>query len=354
MGFSVLAQAISIGAMLYVVKTNYVNEAGKLTPTGETGAKTTLAICQNVAGVVMFLGTMALNMVVRKFLHVEPLSAVTVNHESQAFIGVRGSLTGPGTGGLELSRNNFKLSAGYANREFDASGHEIIGFKTEADTKIVGNQDLLTLQSPQLKLVASQSSSSVLFNNEKMHAYVGGSEVAPETSLQMGEIQLTSPRGGAASKQKGIRLGISTAGTAVSMSENWIRLSCDDGTMLEIEKNSQAKLSYGNSSASVLLTQTEASLNFGIQTVKLGSTGVDIAGVIKILAPAVGIFDVQGKMTVSSEILAVIADGMKDQVESIAKEKTSAAINRMNRHVSNIKRGLETKISAALTKSGAV
>jgi hypothetical protein len=73
MGFSVLAQVATVATMLALVKTSYVKD-GKLTPEGESGAKTTLAICQNVAGVVMFLGTMVLNAAVRKFLHIEPLS----------------------------------------------------------------------------------------------------------------------------------------------------------------------------------------------------------------------------------------------------------------------------------------
>jgi hypothetical protein len=167
----------------------------------------------------------------------------------------------------------------------------------------------------------------------------------------MGNIQLSSP-GSAASLQKGIRLGVSSAGTALSMSANWVRVSCNDGTMLEIQKNTQAKLSFGNSSSSVLLKQNEASLNFGTQSVKIDSTGVDIAGAITILAPALGVPDVQGMVTLSSEMLAVIAENMKDQVESIAVEQTSAAYNLAMRQISSIKRSLETKISEATTKAG--
>jgi hypothetical protein len=349
MGFSVLAQVATVATMLALVKTSYVKD-GKLTPEGESGAKTTLAICQNVAGVVMFLGTMVLNAAVRKFLHIEPLSAVTVNHESQAFIGVINSATG--SGGLELQPNEFKLSAGNTNRSFRTSGHEVVGFDRNADTQILGTQDLLTLQSRQLRLNATLSSSTVLFNDVKMHAFVGGNEANPGTSLQMGNIQLTSPGGGAASLQRGIRLGVTATGTAVGMSEGWVRVSCDDGSMLEIQRGSQAKLSYGGSSASVLLKQNEASLNFGTQSVKIDSTGVDIAGAITILAPALGVPDVQGMVTLSSEMLAVIAENMKDQVESIAVEQTSAAYNLAMRQISSIKRSLETKISEATTKAG--
>jgi hypothetical protein len=351
MGFSVLAQVATVATMLALVKTSYVKD-GQLTPEGESGAKTTLAICQNVAGVVMFLGTLVLNAVVRKFLNIEPLSAVTVNHESQAFIGVINSTRG--SGGLELEPNQFKLSAGNTNRSFRTSGHDVVGFEGNANTQILGNQDLLTLQSRQLRLNATQSSSTVLFDDAKMHAFVGGTANNPDTSLQMGNIQLTSPAAGAASPQRGIRLGVTATGTAVGMSEGWVRVSCDDGSMLEIQRGSQAKLSYGGSSASVLLKQNEASLNLGTQSVKIDSTGVDIAGAITILAPAVGIPDVRATVTLSSEMLAFIAENMKDQVESIAVEQTSAAYNLAMSQISNIKRSLETKISEATTKAGAV
>jgi hypothetical protein len=349
-GFSIFAQVASVATMLAVVKSTYVKD-GELTPEGESGAKVTLSICQNITGAIMFLGTIALNAAVRKFLTNEPLSAVTVNHESEAFIGVRGPITQPGTGGLELKINEFKLSAGNINRSFKTHGHEVVGFDTNAGTQILGNQDILTLRSKQLKLTATSSKSAVLFNDDKMLAYVGGSEASPGTSLQMGNIQLSSP-GSAASLQKGIRLGVSSAGTALSMSANWVRVSCNDGTMLEIQKNTQAKLSFGNSSSSVLLKQNEASLNFGTQSVKLGPTGVDIAGAITILAPAVGVPDALGKVTVSSEMLGVIADNMKNQVKSIALEQSSAAYNLAMSQISSIKRSLETKISEATTKAG--
>jgi hypothetical protein len=352
-GFSILAQVASVATMLAVVKSTYVKD-GELTPEGESGAKVTLSICQNITGAIMFLGTIALNAAVRKFLTNEPLSAVTVNHASEAFIGVRGSLRG--SGGLELKPNEFRLSAANTNRGFRVHGHEVVGFETVANpqfTQIVGNGALLTLQSQQLNLIAKESSSAVLFKGDKMHAYVGGDEAAPKTSLQMGNIYL-SPPSGDPGFQQGIRLGVSSAGTAVSMSTDWIRVSCDDGTRLEIQKNTQAKLSFGNSSASVLLKQNEASLNFGTQSVKLGPTGVDIAGAITILAPAVGVPDALGKVTVSSEMLGVIADNMKNQVESIALEQSSAAYNLAMSQISSIKRSLETKISEATTKAGTV
>lgn len=353
MAISVLAQVAAVATMLAVVKSSYVKD-GKLTPTGESGAKTTLAVCQNVAGVVMFLGTIVLNCIVRKFLHVEPLAAMTVNHESEAFIGVKGSMTSAGTGGLELGLNQFKLSAGNQNRDFRTSGHEVVGYGSDANTKIEGTNDLITIQAQQVKIAATSAPGGVLFNGDIMHAWVGGDSANPGTSLQMGKVELTAPGAAAAAEVKGIRLGVATAGTSVSMAEDWVRVSCVDGSMLELQKNSQAKLIYANSSASVLLKQTEASLNFGNQAIKISNTGIDIAGLITVLAPAVGIPDAKAIVSVSSELAAAAASKAQDKIEMVAVEVSSQAYNRIMRNLSNIKRSLETKISEATTKSGAV
>lgn len=353
MGFSVLAQAAAVATMLLVVKSNYVKD-GKLTPTGESGAKTTLAICQNVAGVVMFLGTMALNAVVRKFLHTEPLSAVTVNHESEAFIGVRGSSTHPGTGGLELLPNQFKLSAGNANRKFKTPAHEVIGFESDADTQIVGTQDKLEIKAHQVSIGATSTPGSIVLKDKLINAWAGGEAANPSTSFQMGTIELTSPKGKKAKATKGIRLSVSQAGTAISMAQGWLRMACNDGTMLELANNNLATLSFANSSASVLLKQTEASLNFGNQSVKISNTGVNIAGQLTILAPAVGVPNAEAKITVASELLGVIAANVKSQTESIVHEKTFQAVMSVYKRISEVKRQIETKISEALTKAGAV
>jgi hypothetical protein len=53
-------------------------------------------------------------------------------------------------------------------------------------------------------------------------------------------------------------------------------------------------------------------------------------------------------------MLGVIADNMKNQVESIALEQSSAAYNLAMSQISSIKRSLETKISEATTKAGTV
>lgn len=351
MGVAVGLQVAAVAAILIVTRTSYVQD-GKLQPNGESGVKTTLAVCQNTIGSLMVVFTLAMNTVLKKFFHVEPLAAMTVNHESQAFIGVRGSTTHAGTGGLELARNQFKLSAGNQNRDFRTSGHEVVGYGSDANTKIEGTNDLLTIQAQKVKIAATAASGGMLFNRDIMHAWVGGDSANPGTSLQMGNVSLTAPGGAAAAAVKGIRLGVSSAGTAVSMAENWVRVSCDDGSMLEIQKNSQTKLGYANSSASVLLKQTEASLNFGNQAVKISNTGIDIAGVITVLAPAVGVPDAKAIVSVSSELVAALASNMQDKVEMVAEEKSSQAYNIIMRNLSKIKRGLETKISEATTKAG--
>lgn len=360
MGIAVTTQVAAVAAILIVTRTSYVQD-GKLQPHGESGVKTTLAVCQNTIGSLMVVFTLAMNTVLKKFFHVEPLAAMTVNHESQAFIGVRGSATHAGTGGLELTPNQFKLSAGNKNRDFRTSGHEVVGYeadkqgalvKTDPTTVIEGTDDLLTIEAKQVKLSATSTPGSIVFNQNKMHAWVAGNAANPGTSLQMGNVSLTAPGGAAAAAVQGIRLGVSSAGTAVSMAENWVRVSCDDGSMLEIQKGSQVKLSYANSSASVLLTQTAASLNFGTQSVKMSTTGVDLAGVITVLAPAPGLPDAKSIVTVNSEVLATIASNMKEQIQSVAQEQAGNAFKEVYKNLSDIKRKIETKVSEALTKAG--
>lgn len=354
MGLSVLAQVAAVATMLTVVKTNYVQADGKLAPEGESGAKTTLTVCQNVVGVVMFLGTVALNSVLSKLLHVDPLAAVTVNHESEAFIGVKGSLKRPGTGGIELSPNQFKISAGQKNRDFRTSGHEVVGYDVndDANTRIVGNNDKILIQAKQLQLKGTSSKGALLFTPDQMHAWVGGDAANTETSLQLGLVQLAAPNQ-VAKATKGIRLAVGK-GSAVSMAGDWVRVSVGDGTELEIEKGKQVKLSYANSSASVVLSQSKASLNFGTQFVKMDTSGVDLAGVITILNPAPGIPDAKAKITVNSEVAAAIVSNAKEHVQTIAEDKSSDAYNLVMSNLTKIKRSLETKISQATTKAGAV
>jgi hypothetical protein len=347
---SVFAQAAAVSAMLAVVKTNFVND-GKLAPSGELGAEITLGIGQNIVGALMAVGTMVMNSVARKHLRIEPLSAMTVNHMSQAFIGVRGSLERQGTGGLELTPNKFRLSAGAQNRKFDVSGHEVVGYQTDANTMIEGTDNQIKIQAKWLQLKGTEANGTVSFFDKRIHAWVGGDAGKPKASLKLGKVSLVAPSGGRAAEVDGLRFA-TDEGAAVSLSGTWARMSVNDGTMLEVAKGKHAKLSYANSGAQVLLTQTEASLSFGEQSVKVSSKGVDIAGVITILAPKPGIPDAKAKVTVGAEMMAAIASNLKDQTEEIALENTSQIYNLLMTKIATVRREIETKISQATIKAG--
>lgn len=347
---SVLIQVAAVATMLSLVQARYVQNK-ELIPSGETDAAYTLAWCQNTAGVIMFLGTVALNVAVRKLLHVEPLAAMTVNHESEAFIGVRGSVTHAGAAGLEFMPNSFKLSADKCNRDFRTSGHEVVGYKGDPDTFIKGSGEEVKIQAKEIKFSATSAPGEMSLGEKYMCAWFGNSATDPETEFQMGDLLLAAP-GKLAVADKGIRLA--SSGAAVSMGKDWVRVSCDDGSSLGIEKNKQVKLGYANSSASVVLTQTEASLSLGNQSMKISATGVDIAGLITMLAPAVGVPDPKAKVTIASELAATILSNTKEQAQEIVEDATSNVYNRTMRNIAAIKRDIETKVSQTITQMGAV
>ena len=351
-GISVVPQVLAIAGMLTAIKTVFV-DGDTLIPGGETGAKGTIGGCQNIAGLVMFIGTLALNKIIKN-MHLQPLSAMTVNHSPEAFIGVRGTLAKPGTAGVEFEPQKFKMSVSGANRTFRTSGHEVVGYETilSYDSSIEASDSEMTIKSPKVLLETSdKSGTSVSLKGESFDAKATDLTGQPRASLSLGTLDLV-PNGGVAAKMDGIRLAVGK-GSAVSMGSDWVRVSVNDGTQLEIDKGTHAKLSYANSSASVLLKQTEASLNFGNQSFKIGPTGVDIAGAITILAPAVGVPDPKAKVTVSAEILAVVAADMKGKVETVATQKATEAMTFMSQQMNNIKRTLETRISEASAKAGA-
>lgn len=361
MGLSVLAQVATVAGMLGNIKSNYV-ENGKLTPTGESGATVTLAICQNLAGVIMFLGTIVMNVVLRKWLHIEPLAVMTVNHESEAFIGVKGSLTHAGTAGLEFVPNQFRLTAGNKNRKFRTSGHEVVGYeadkpiavdKTDPTTFIYGTDDFIKIQAKQLELSAISSPGGIAFNADRMRAWFGGNSAKPNASLILGKVSLVPGGGGQSQEVDGIRLATG-GGSAVSMAENFARLSTNDGTMLEIVKGKHAKLSYANSGAQVLLEQNQAVLEFGRTNIKLSPQGVQIGGALTVLDPSPAIPSLMDKASVQKEIIEIYFNQLSVNVKRVAKQQADDVKSRVFAEIKNVKRTIETKISQALTKAGAV
>jgi len=375
MAISVGVQVASVATMLSLTKTTYLKD-GKLTPAGESGASTALAWCQNTAGVVMFLGTVVLNYVLRKYIHIEPLAAMTVNHVSNAFIGVRGSATNPGTGGLELKPNKFILSAGNQDRLFDKSGHEVVGYTSHANTQIEGTEDLIKIQARQLEFKTTASKGSVTVTDAFIHAWSGGDSAQPKASLKLGKVNLAPPSkipprasaaapaqpapappavwglGAATDLDNSIRLA-TDGGTVVSLSENWARISVDDGIMLEINKGEYAKLSYKADGAEVLLEENRAVLKFGGASIELKNGSVSIGGSLTVLDQTPTIPSLMNQNLVQQEIRQIYEAELKTKVESAASTKAEAVETKLKQAYDNRVRDLETAVSQLKTLKGA-
>lgn len=358
-------QATAIAAMLTATKTHFVPGGNTtLSPQGETGAKVTISICQNIAGVMMFLGTIILNMVIKN-IQQKPLTAVTINHASQAFIGVRGKILDAGAAGLELTTKLFNLTASDKSRDFRLSGHEVVGYaeKTavnpqalDPDTFVKGTEKDLTLRSPAIHIETASGGDSAYIGLNDSRLRLEHKRGGNASSLFMGEWR-SLPPGQLAPKDTWVTRiegGKDTANSTLNLAEGWTRLSAKDGSMLEIEAGKQIKLTYAGASSEVELSGTGVKLKFGAQdSITMNSTGVKICGsAFQILSPNVAIPDLLSQSQRKIEIMEIYASDMKQEVEDIVNEKITETKRDVVNSIKDVQRTIESKVSEALAKAG--
>lgn len=365
-GFSVIPQIIAVGAMLTAIKTTFV-DGTTLVPGGETGTKITIGICQNIAGVAMFLGTLILNGIMKK-IHHTPLSAMTVSHASRAFLGVQGSPTstnGVGSAGVAFEVNRFQLSASSSDRGFatHADDHEAVDFQSPGETQIVGTAANLLLRSPSLELSTNDAGSSELsrlnlgpvivelsnIQNGNAGELIIGTQIdsapgSPATS----NMWLTSLSGGTG--------GLAPAKSRLALASNWARIQTTDGSMLELNSGSGATFSFAGSSASVKLSQSAAELKFGATgSVKIDAMGVEIGGsALKVLSPTAAIPNMLTKTQVKAIAFGTVTQQQLSDLKAKGTALKNLAASKVKFQIGKVKRIVENRVSVALAKTGAL
>lgn len=358
-------QATAIASMLTATKTHFVPGGNRtLAPEGETGAKITIGICQNIAGVMMFLGTIILNKVI-KSIHQKPLTAVTVNHSSQAFIGVRGKILDAGAAGLELTTKLFNLTASDKSRDFRLSGHEVVGYVEKnaknpqalaPDTFVKGTEKDLTLYSPDIKIQTDAGGDSAFIGLNDSRLKLEHNRGGNVSSLFMGEWKSLPPGILVPTDTWVTRIsgGKDKANSILNLAEGWTRLAAKDGSKLEIEASKKVKLTYAGASSEVELSQTGLELKFGGNNITMNNTGVKICGsAFQILSPNVAIPDLLSQSQRKIEIMEIYASDMKQKVEDMVKEKITQTKRGVHYYIKNVQRTVESKVSEALAKTGA-
>jgi len=365
-GFSVVTQILAVSAMLLAIKTHFVDEM-KLVPGGETGAKITISICQNIAGVTMFLGTLILNMMLKN-IQQQPLSVMTVNHASRAFLGVQSAMAagnGTGSAGVSFSVGEFTLSASGNNRGFvsHATDHEAVDFNAAGETLITGDATSLVLRSPGIELSTNEPVNLPLSKlnlgpdivellnnqgNDEGSLIIGTQMASAPSNPVAAEMWVTSLSGGTS--------GLPLAKSRLDLASDWARIQTADGSMLELHNGTGVTLSFSGSSASVKLSMESAELKFGAATaVTLNAMGVEIAGgALRVLSPTAAIPNMVTKSQAKAIALGMISQQKLSNIKAKGIALKKQAASKVKFEIGKVRRTVENRVSVALVKTGSV
>lgn len=355
----VAAQVIAAAGFAIGVKTLWVpkiEHTDEVKIDGNSGFFAITTVNAQVLSLATVILTVALYWLLKKQSDLNPMSAMSINHQGYGFLGVSATQTGgavaAGSSGLALSPQAFKLSFDGSQRAFNRNhGHEIIGFNTDGASVITGDSNGVAVTSNKVNVTTTTGgvspSTATFFLTPGALTSLATRNISANAGLttQPGEAFVyadESTSGGSKMTLKPNSVEIHSSTVAAANAS----LALANGT---------ATLESLNSSAKVDLSNKGAILSFGAgNEVKVDSMGVSIAsGAVTILSPTVPIPDVAQISTIAADQAKAAAvalqletkkklDELKESLEATVKEKIAGVI-----------RTVETKIGEGSVQAGA-
>lgn len=356
----VAAQALATAASVALIKTIFAphkNSEGEIVIEGNSGFFASVTVGGQLLTLTTAILTIALNSIIKKQSSLTPISAVTIHKTGYAFLGVSATqaaaIPATGSAGLALSPQSFKLSWDRSQREFDDQGHGVVGYKTDGETSIVGND---------LGVQMDAKSIGLKTNSDKKNAATNRMAVL-ELAPTLGYAKLQSKKGSTASSE----ITLSDAGSFISAS------SATASAMLTFEPNTveistsapvaNTKLSMSDgtasleslsSSAKVSLSASEAVLSFGTNKVSIDTSGVTIAnGSVTILSPTAPLPDVAAITEIANQAAKKKATEIGQETDRKLKELKADLEETVMGEVSTVLMKVDEKLRTVSTMKGA-
>jgi|GEM_PF-975417 len=267
---NVFAKASKIATSLADVRSVIPNSVGDLhlEKEGELGVDKAVGFGTDLASIVEQITKNVLPKIISTYQQMNPYSALTINDQSEAFLGTRGGNGKNGSVGILLSPTGFTLSADSSNRAFTKTDYLVTGFSGDAAVSMQATTSDATLavQASVINMTTAKSSSEKSTSSHSASQYsvetVNGQS---KTSVNMSSSNMT------------LEAAQSSGSGSISLQSSQVKGAVGSNTSL-ILSDSSGTLEYKSTSSKVVISSSSAKLSFGSCSVTVDAGGVAING----------------------------------------------------------------------------